>query len=185
MKRTFVLLALVSSFLVNAQVTPVVNSWVVNTTNATGYAGILSNVQQVQYSTGNVYISATCIPGYSIGPWAGNPNIPSNQNFVFKITRTPQKNTGALVNVGLGHIGVWTNGVSIFNSQDAMSYNNQNVWQQNAYFFEGSGFDACLGHPNQSGEYHHHVNPKCLYNENDSMHHSPVIGFAFDGLWVC
>lgn len=160
---------------------PVVTSWKINTTGATGYNGIPSNVQQVQYSTNNVYVSATCIPGYSIGPWQGNPNTPSNQNFVFKITRNPQKNTGTLTTIGLGHIGVWTNGVSIFNVSDAQSYNNQGVWNRNAYFFEGSGFDNCLGHPQQQGEYHHHVSPTCLYNDLDSTHHSPIIGYAFDG----
>ena len=123
----------------------------------------------------------TCIPSYPIGPWPGNPNVPANQNFVFKITRTPVQNTGTPVNTGLGHIGVWSNGVSIFNALDAMSYNNQNVWHQNAEFWEGSSFDNCLGHPAPNGEYHHHVNPTCLYDDNDSLHHSPIIGYAFDG----
>ncbi len=102
-------------------------------------------------------------------------------NFVYKITRNPAPNTGVLTAVGLGHVGVWTNGVSIFNTQDAMSYNNLNIWHQNAYVFEGSSFDSCLGHPAPGGEYHHHVSPKCLYSITDSTHHSPVIGYAFDG----
>ena len=165
-----------------------VTSWVVNTTGATGYGGIKSNVQQVQYSSNYVYISCTCIPGYSIGPWNGNPNTPSNQNFVYKIPRNPAKNSGTATSVGNGHTGVWTNGVSIFNVSDAMSYNNAGVWNRNAYYWEGdkfgtvtNGFDNCLGHPQQQGEYHHHVSPKCLYNINDSTHHSPIIGYAFDG----
>lgn len=164
-----------------AQPGPAVTSWVINTTGQTGYGGILSNVQIVQYSTNNVYVSCTCIPGYSIGPWAGNPNIPSNQNFVYKITRNPQQNTSTLTSVGLGHIGVWSNGVSVFNVSDGMSYNNQGIWNRNAYYWEGSGFDACLGHPQQQGEYHHHVSPTCLYNDADSTQHSPIIGYAFDG----
>lgn len=165
----------------NAQITPEIYSWILNTTNQTGYGGILSNVQQVQYSTNNVYVSATCVPSYSIGPWAGNPNVPANQNFVFKITRNPIKNTGAPIYTAFGHIGVWTNGVSIFNPKDAMSYNNQNVWFQNAIVVEGPSFDGCLGHPAPNGEYHHHLNPTCLYNDSISTAHSPIIGFAFDG----
>ena len=183
MVRKLVLLLTMSSFTDRsgiAQPGPEITSWIRNTT-ATGYAGILTNVQLVQYTGTDVYISATCIPGYSIGPWVGNPNIPSNQNFVYKITRTPVPNTGTLTAVGLGHVGVWKNGVSIFNTQDAMSYNNMHVWNQNAYFFEGSGFDNCLGHPAPGGEYHHHVSPKCLYDITDSTHHSPIIGYAFDG----
>jgi hypothetical protein len=163
---------------------PEIACWIRNTTGAAGYGGIPSNVQTVQYSSQYVYVSCTCIPGYSIGPWAGNPNIPANQNFVFKITRTPAPNTGSPTVVGLGHIGVWSNGVTIFNPKDAASYNNAGVWHQNAYFFEGSSFDNCLGHPAPNGEYHHHINPRCLYNDADSTHHSPIIGYAFDGFPV-
>ncbi len=164
-----------------AQLTPEITAWIRNDTGAVGYNNIPSNVQLVQYSASNVYISCTCIPGYSIGPWSGNPNTPSNQNFVFKITRNPVQNTGVATTIGLGHTGVWTNGVSVFNVSDAQSYNNQGVWNRNAEYWEGSGFDNCLGHPQQQGEYHHHVSPKCLYDETDSTHHSPIIGYAFDG----
>ena len=90
--------------------------------------------------------------------------------------------TGTPTNVGLGHIGVWTNGVSIFNPKDGMSYNNQGVWNRNALYYEGVSFDDCLGHPAPNGEYHHHVNPVCLYDDTDSLNHSPIIGFAFDGI---
>jgi hypothetical protein len=166
-----------------AQTGPEITSWLQNTTS-TGYGGIVSNCQLVQYSATEVYVSCTCIPGYSVGPWTGNPNVPSNQNFVFKITRNPLQNTGTATAIGLGHIGIWANGVSIFNVSDAMSYNNQGVWNRNAYYWEGPGFDNCLGHPQQQGEYHHHVSPKCLFNETDSIHHSPIIGYAFDGFPV-
>ncbi|KAA9338203.1 YHYH protein [Hymenobacter busanensis] len=167
--------------LAQAQVTPNVSSWVVNTTGATGYNGILSNVQRVQYSAGNVYVTCTGIPSYTIGPWPNNPNTATNQNFVFKITRTPQPNPGTPTATPLGHTGLWSNGVSIFNAKDAMSYNNQGVWNQNAIVVEGPSFDSCLGHPAGNGEYHHHLNPRCLYNDHDSSRHSPIIGFAFDG----
>ncbi len=182
MKKAILSLAFVfcAVFLCYAQ-GPEITSWILNTNGATGYNNIPSDVQIVQYSTNYVYISCTCIPDYSIGPWVGNPNTPVNQNFVFKITRTPVQNTGTLTAVGLGHTGVWTNGVSVFNVSDAMSYNNQGIWNRNAYYWEGPGFDNCLGHPQQQGEYHHHVSPTCLYNDSDSLAHSPIIGYAFDG----
>ena len=164
-----------------AQLTPDVTSWIINTTNAVGYANIPSDVQTVQYSATQVYVSSTCIPGYSIGPWNANPNIPVNQNFVYKITRSPQQNLNNLIATGLGHIGVWSNGVSVFNFKDGMSYNNAGVWNRNALYYEGASFDACLGHPAPNGEYHNHVNPTCLYNDADSLNHSPIIGYAFDG----
>jgi hypothetical protein len=55
------------------------------------------------------------------------------------------------------------------------------VWHQNAIVVEGKSFDECLGHPAENGEYHHHLNPVCLYDDNDAIHHSPIIGYAFDG----
>jgi YHYH protein/Secretion system C-terminal sorting domain len=181
-KKALISLSIVATALhCSAQTGPEVTSWILNTTGATGYAGIETNVQLVQYSTTDVYISATCIPGYSIGPWSGSPATPSNQNFVFDIPRNPQKNTGTATPIGGGHIGILTNGVSIFGATDANSYNNLGVWQQNGYYFEYPSFDDCIGHPQQMGEYHHHVSPKCLYNTEDSTHHSPIIGYAFDG----
>jgi hypothetical protein len=167
-----------------SQITPEIYSWIINTNGDVGYNNIPSNIQQVQYSDNNVYISATCIPGYDIGPWKGNPNTPANQNFVFKITRHPVKNSGNAIATGLGHIGVFSNGVSIFNPKDGMSYNNQNVWHQNAVVVEGPSFDDCLGHPAPNGEYHHHLNPTCLYNDSLTTVHSPIIGYAFDGFPV-
>lgn len=180
----FIALLILSFQFIFSQTGPEITSWIINTTGETGYDGIESNVQQVQYSDANVYVSCTCIPGYDIGPWVGNPNVPSNQNFVYKITRFPVQNTGTLIETPLGHIGVWTNGVSIFNAKDAMSFENEGIWNQNAILVEGSSFDDCLGHPAPNGEYHHHLNPTCLYDDENSTVHSPVIGYAFDGFPV-
>jgi hypothetical protein len=181
MKHCFFFCFLLVASEVHSQLTPEITSWIINTTGDTGYSGIPSNVQLVQYSANWVYVTATCIPGYDIGPWTGNPNTPSNQNFLYKITRSPVQNTGTPVNTPLGHTGVWSNGVSIYNAKDGMSYNNQNIWNQNAIVVEGISFDSCLGHPAPNGEYHHHLNPLCLYDETDSLNHSPIIGYAFDG----
>jgi hypothetical protein len=185
MKHIIILVLLSIAISAHAQLTPEVTSWVINPGSQTGYNNIVSNVEQVQYSANNVYISASCIPGYDIGPsWGNDPNIPANQNFVYKLTRHPVANTGTAVGTPLGHIGIWKNGVSMFNAKDAHSYNNAGVWNQNAIMVEGSTFDNCLGHPAPNGEYHTHLNPRCLYDDADSLHHSPLIGFAFDGFPV-
>ncbi|MES2765061.1 MAG: YHYH protein [Bacteroidota bacterium] len=182
MKKLLLIAAFLTAQLAGAQMlTPEITSWVINTDGSTGYKGIPTNVQLVQYTATDVYVSATCIPGYDIGPWTGNPNQPANQNFCFKITRSPQMKTGTKTATPLGHIGVWKNGVSIFNAKDAFSYNNQKIWNQDALPNEGASFDECLGHPAPNGEYHHHVNPTCLYDDRDSSKHSPLIGYAFDG----
>lgn len=160
---------------------PAITSWIINPGNETGYGGSSTNVQSVHFTSTDVYVSCTCIPGYDIGPWNSNPNMPVNQDFVFKITRTPEVNTSTPIETQLGHIGVWRNGVSIFNAEDGMSYNGQGIWFRNALVFEGISFDACLGHPAPNGEYHHHVSPNCLYDHMNDQEHGDLIGFAFDG----
>ncbi len=159
---------------------PELASWKRNTTGATGYAGIAADVQRVRYSSGNVYVSCTDIPDNTIGPWAGNPNTPVDQAFVFRIPRSPAAATGARTPTPLGFIGVWSNGVVVFNALDARSYNNADVWHQNAVVVEADSFDQCLGHPAPGGTYHHHQNPRCL-DTSPSTRHSPILGYAFDG----
>ncbi len=180
--KKFVLgfLVLISAQCFTQSVPPEIYAWYLNLTGTTGYNSLPANVQSVKYSTDYVYVSCSGIPAYSIGPWPGNPNQASNQNFVFKIARSPQVNTGIKTATPLGHIAVLVNGVALFNPKDAMSYNNQNVWHQNAVVVEGPSMDNCLGHPQQQGEYHHHQNPTCLYTASGSEH-SPIIGYAFDG----
>jgi len=178
MKKIFLLLLIFSASVIYSQ--PQLSSWKQNTTGATGYNGITADVQQVFYSANFVYVKATGIPSYTIGPWAMNPNTPVNQNWSFKIPRAPVPNTGTLTTVGGGQIGVFINGVVAFNAGDAMSYNNQNIWHRNAYYFEGTGFDTSGGHPAPGGAYHYHINMKKLYTANASQH-SPLLGYMFDG----
>lgn len=73
-----------------------------------------------------------------------------------------------------------------------------NVWYRNAILYEKAGFDCAKGHP-AGTNYHHHQNPSSFkydlnvisdicnpYDANglyviDSLKHSPLIGFAYDG----
>lgn len=201
MKRSLLIIA--SAFMTQlssvAQVSPAVSSWVINTTGLTGYncptcptptfGTIPANVQSVYYTTTDAYIKSQGIPSYNVGPWTANPNTPSAQNKTWKITLNPVNNTGTKTTSGLGPIGVWSNGAVIFNPMDGYCWNNTTstittgvgTWNRNAYVFEGISFDACLGHPNQTGTYHNHVIPKCLFTYSNTTVHSPIIGYAFDG----
>jgi len=181
---------------VQAQVTdPRITYWVFNldghhghSTNAAINAAvsmIFADVYpaQTRYTSANVYLLATGIPTYDVGPFPdGNPNIPSNQNRLFRIPRSPQP-AGSPTNTGLGAIGVWVNGVVLFNPKDAHSYINQGIWNQNAVVVEADGFDAALGHPAMGGVYHHHQRPVALVAQLGDIPgvHSPMVGYAFDG----
>ena len=169
-----------------AQLPPVITCWQINAGSDTGFAGILTNAQAVQYNDSSVYISTTDIAawipvGYN---WPNNPWFPQDMSYVFKITRDPRPNAAALVATPNGHIGIWKNGVSVYNPKDTKSYEDSSIWFQNAFYFEHiqhETFDPCWGHPNQSHEYHTHQSPACLYDETDSIHHAPLLGYAFDG----
>jgi hypothetical protein len=203
MKGTIVFIALLCLININgkAQVGPDITSWIVNPDSLAnidtgGNHGYQANVLVVQYSSAQVYVTCNSIPDYPIGPWPGNPNVAAPQYFVCEFPRNPVQNTGAAIYTGGGSIGLWSNGVSIFNFEDAFHWDNTSMgfvmgiapyatgWNRNALVFEGASFDDCLGHPQQQGNYHNHVNPKCLYNDVDSIHHSPIIGYAFDGFPV-
>lgn len=183
MKRTVFLFAFTAlSFSSYAQ--PELSTWIQNTTGVLGshynsgnFTPIAdtahANVQLVQYSTNNVYVHASGVPSYTIGPYLdGNPSNASNRAYVFRIPRNPMAETGTLTEPGLGQIGVWKNGVPMYNYADAQSYNNLGIWNRNAVVFELTGFDCNRGHSAPvfqggpppggtlvGGSYHHHQSP--------------------------
>lgn len=180
---------------------PSINQWLINTTGTKGHSPsaainatvsqIDANVRTVAYNASSVYVRASDIPSHAVGPFPGNPATPTDRNWTVRIPRSPTVQTGTKSTVAMGPIGVMVNGVAFFDARDAQSYNNQNVWHQNANVFEASSFDGGPGHPapdrtNMStGTYHYHQAPLALLNEidpgNTGQHHSPLLGFAFDG----
>lgn len=170
-----------------AQLSPAVSSWLQNTTikgrhyvsgNSTAIpdASLTANVQSVQYSANYVYVSTQGIPSYVTGPFLdGNPNVAGNQNAIFKFPLSPVPNTGSLTPTSLGNIGVFVNGVALFDYRDGKSWNSTNnamgggpmsppgdgVWNRDAIVAERAGFDCAKGHP-AGTNYHHHQNPSAF-----------------------
>ena len=179
MKNLILALAMLTASIGYSQISPDLYSWKINLNGATGYNGIPADVQQIRYSANFTYVSSSGIPSYTIGPWAMNPNLASNQNWTFKIARYPVADPTPAT-AGNGQIGVLKNGVVLFNPGDAMSYNNQNIWHRVAQYFEAVSFDTSGGHPAPGGVYHYHINMKKLYTPNASEH-SPILGYMFDG----
>lgn len=174
-------------------------SWIENCDDEMGYYILsngqsgynLANVQAIYFTDEDVYIESTGIPEYDIGPFPdGNPSTPGEQDYRFLIYKSPQEEAGTHTSTPLGPIGVFINGVPLFNALDAHSWQNEDVWHQNAVVAEADGFDACLGHPApdpggniSNGMYHHHQNPVCLREQvgDDGSDHSPILAWAFDG----
>ena len=89
---------------------------------------IEADVQEVSFSSTDAYIQSTGVPSYSVGPFPdGNPAVPTDQQWVVRIPHTPVVQGGTKTVPGLGAIGLWINGVPIYNSLDAMSYESEGI----------------------------------------------------------
>jgi hypothetical protein len=193
-KRFFItsILAFLAS-LVFGQTNPAIRSWLQNTTVTGRYytvAGgsasiannILVNCQKVQYSTNFAYVTCTGVPAYATGPFQDrNPSQAADQNAIFKIPLSPQQNTGTKTATTPGNIGVFINGVALFDYRDGVAWNNTtgalcggpgnpmcpggmgavSAWNRDAVLAEKAGFDCAKGHP-AMGNYHHHQNPSAF-----------------------
>lgn len=186
MKPILTLTALLTTAVCQAQVSPSISAWLQNNTvlgsyymqgNSTAISNnVLANVQTVQYSNDWVYVKTNGIPAYPTGPFLdNNPSQATNQNAIFKFPLHPTQNTGTPTNTTLGNIGVFINGVALFDYRDGVSWNNaqqalkggplggqgDQVWNRDAIVAERAGFDCAKGHP-AMGNYHHHQNPSAF-----------------------
>jgi len=186
-KLIFTTLSFYTALAAQAQLSPAITSWLQNTTikgrhyvsgNSTAItdAALTANVQSVQYSASSVYITTQGIPAYVTGPFLdGNPSLASSQNAIFKFPLAPAQNTGSLTPTSGGNIGVFINGVAMFDYRDGASWKNSTnsmaggpsggmgdgVWNRDAIVAERGGFDCSKGHP-AMGNYHHHQNPSAF-----------------------
>ncbi len=199
---------LLSTSALMAQTNPAITSWIINNTGLKGrhyvagnYTPITdadsANVQTVLYSSNWAYIRTKGIPGYVTGPYLdGNPSIATNQNAIFKVPLNPTPNTGTPTNTMLGNIGLFINGVALFDYRDAVSWRNatnsmaggplggmgDNVWNRDAIVAERTGFDCSKGHP-AMGNYHHHQNPSAFKLDKNII--STICNlYDADGLYV-
>ena len=171
---------------------PAVTTWLQNSvsmgtyyTNGNSTAitnNILVNCQKVEYSTNWVYVTTKGVPAYPTGPFLdGNPSQAQDQNAIYQLPLVPTPNTGNATATNAGNIGVFINGVSLFDYRDGVAWNNSTMalcggpgnpacpggpmanqdWNRDAIPAEKGGFDCSKGHP-AMGNYHHHQNPSAF-----------------------
>lgn len=138
-------------------------------------------VQEIDSSTNWIYIRSSGLGSQIMGPWQNGwfPNLPTDQHFIFAIPRHPKVQTARNSN-RLGEIGMFVDGVRMFDAGDAFSYSHQNnedaspragigqgdrIWNRDALVNEGRTFDAALAHQQNRGTYHYHVEPIALRYE--------------------
>ena len=128
---------------------------------------VMTNGLPDGYSTGTFPITDTD-PAYQFDR---NPNAIQTQSFTYRLPATPQA-AGTPSCVGLGPIGVMSDGVILFNAlddagRDAAAHEVQ---------------DSCDGHPQARGIYHYHDVPSCLLAQATGT--STLVGYALDGFGI-
>ncbi|MFN4852947.1 MAG: YHYH protein [Bacteroidota bacterium] len=193
---------------------PEVSSWIINSNGALGRHYVNGNstpiqdndsvnVQTVLYSSNWVYVRTKGIPAYITGPFLdGNPSVATNQNAIFKLSRNPVQNTGTPTPTSGGNIGIFINGVALFDYRDGVAWNPSTnalcggpgnppcpggpmasmAWNRDAIPAERAGFDCSKGHP-AMGNYHHHQNPSA-FNLDLNVVSNICNLYAADGLYA-
>ena len=194
-----------------SQTNPIITKWLQNTTGITGrhyvsgnstpiVDAVLANVQTVQYSANWVYVITNGIPAYITGPYLdGNPSLATSQaGAIFKFPLTPTQNTGTATATTGGNIGLFKNGVALFDYRDGVSWKNSSSslcggpinppctgdgkWNRDAVVGERIGFDCAKAHP-AMGNYHHHQNPSA-FGLDINVISTVCSTYPSDGLYV-
>lgn len=167
-----------------------------NTGGAAQTVPVYADVQRIHYTATDVYINASGLASYTMGPWltAGSGLFgfwPLARDYSTRITRNPVPGP-TKVRHGGGMIGMMVNGVAIYDLGDAFSFNQTNTtvptattvtgsdamgatgdgfWSRDALAVEVVTFDPGFAHqPGNNGQYHYHAEPKALrYQLGDNM----------------
>ena len=140
-----------------------------------------NGVQEIVSSANWIYVRSTGLGSQVMGPWYIDaqhrilfPNLPTDQHFIYALPRHP---AAAQHFNHLGEIGLFVDGVQMFDANDSFSYSNGNgrdadprarigrgdgMWNRDAFVNEGIAFDAGFGHQQQWGTYHYHAEPIAL-----------------------
>ena len=141
----------------------------------------------ISISGGIRIIRANGVPRHYVGvfPNAGNPNIISAQNYIFRIPAKPLLTGRIILLSGAQSFGVGINGVPFDPGADEWYLGNRGGgWQYEP--LSGAvtlGVDENHAHVQPTGAYHYHGVPEGLLKELNfsKEHHSPLIGWAADG----
>jgi hypothetical protein len=119
------------------------------------------------HSTG-VFPVASDDPAYQ---YDRNPNAIRSRSLTLTLPALPFVAPSATC-LNMGAIGVLTDGVVLFNALDAQG--------RDAAAHEV--LDGCDGHPERTGQYHHHEISSCLLTRATGP--STLVGYAFDGFGI-
>ena len=88
----------------------------------------LTDVQRIRFTDTTAYVNSNNLASYTMGPWflnGGNggvfANWPSSSNLQVGLPRTPAV-AATKRTTGMGPVGIWVNGVAVFNALDGASW---------------------------------------------------------------
>ncbi len=169
-----------------------VTTWSRGTTaqSTPSYAGII----QVSSSASWVYVRSSGLGTHVMGPWYLNaahtqnfPSYPANTGVLARFPRTPIIPANKTL-TGLGAIGLFVDGVAVFDNRDAFSYSTASrtdaspvnglrgdgVWNREAYANEGMTFDPAFAHQAMTNHHYHANAPAVRYALGDHVDFDPV-----------
>lgn len=148
------------------------STFLVEEVNAASQPGYPDPYLAVSCTTDTVNVMSNGIPSFSYTQVT--PNALREQDFQWSFPRNPAVAASTTAIWMTGPTGVAVNGLPLYAPNEAPN--------------DGYGdpvadglLDFCQGHTDQSGSYHFHARPDCLFEEVDGQVHL-VIGYAFDGI---
>ncbi len=132
----------------------------------------LPDHKSAYYANANPLYEAFNGTTFGGGNFMKAPNTIATQNITFKIPANPVV-AATHAATPMGAMGVALNGIPFFNQYAAGGSPLSN---------EINGFDQWWGHPQQTGMYHYHVEPKYLTTVKATK--SSLMGFLLDGFPV-
>ena len=137
----------------------------------------------LSYSGSNVYVQSDGSLNYEPPPGRFDPQ-PFSVNLPNTLTYGPSKMPqGSDITSG-GLIGLGVNGIALINPVSGRSFEDQGLWHYNEVFDGGYDYDN-PGRYDENGGYQYYVLPPKIINggnQFDPSEHSPIIGWALDGL---
>lgn len=134
-------------------------------------------VQEILSSANWIYIRSTGLGSQIMGPWYNDsqhrflfPNLPTDQHFIIAIPRHPTVQTTHHFS-HLGKIGLFVDGVQMFDASDSFSYSSENGRDANPRAGIGRGDHVDFDNSIKS------------YSESATApaKHSPILGWMDDG----
>ena len=161
---------------------PVRTAWLVSsTTTNENLARVRPEVHSVNVRDRQVEVRSAGISLFYFGPLQTSANPVERLRqlcFLFPLQPTPQAGTHTSVRPDV--LGVFVNGLPLYNQFEAASYRGQNLWHFDAIANADDGTLTAGGHPRTALQ--HGLSLGLLEKLiADSSGHSPLIGYAFDG----